>query len=648
VVSTGNPFTTDGNGAYGFAALDGIYDVHVQGSGPTTILNGVNLTTTAAGPGADYITRDAAVTAAFQAADAAISASIGIGQGSIVSGYQAGDVAVTNVFQAADVVVTNAYIAADLADRNALAADSGSSLVGYLAPYTGAVARTQASKDSDVVSPEDFGAVGNGIADDTIAVQAAITTGSNVKGTSGHIYLIDGGVSASTVGQVLDWTGCTIKLKDSASSKYMLVMAGDSQTSIGGAWNGNKAGSNIPGDLYTSAAVRATANKCSVIGAIVSNVAGIGVKGDSTVNDMLVKDCNISGTTLYGIFIDGPTGSSRYRNRAIGNTVDGSLLTQVGILFAGDGSYAGGFGQYDFDVSGNVCNLPVATTDLPICISVRGHRGNFENNRTVGGSMGISEGGDDSVFIGNNISNTAGTSSFGIEPTGKRCVVSGNRISGVKCGVSATTNAPDDLVVTGNYISASVSGVDLRVGKNGTVSGNTIRSVIGVTTTGDITGLNVSGNRLIGPGSGTVNAYPVRLDSPATAAYATCNNNVCSGFYRPFAVYNAGAVAHTNLTAIGNDLSSDVAGSTNGWWFYGSATVGAKVCLKGGVDVNGSDKDIHDQLLNIFTLYSNSYSTPESFLIAGIGSIYNSLVSGGGSFYKKIGANTNTGWIAAS
>ena len=69
----------------------------------------------------------------------------------------------------------------------AFAASSGSSLVGYLAAPNSAVATTVQAKLRQIISIKDFGAVGNGVADDTSAIQAALTYAATTKNVSVYI-----------------------------------------------------------------------------------------------------------------------------------------------------------------------------------------------------------------------------------------------------------------------------------------------------------------------------------------------------------------------------------------------------------------------------------------------------------------------------
>ena len=72
----------------------------------------------------------------------------------------------------------------------ALVASSGSNLIGFIQAGTGAVARTVQGKLRDVVSVKDFGAVGDGVTDDRLAFQNAVT--AVITGGRGTVYVPEG------------------------------------------------------------------------------------------------------------------------------------------------------------------------------------------------------------------------------------------------------------------------------------------------------------------------------------------------------------------------------------------------------------------------------------------------------------------------
>lgn len=531
-------------------------------------------------------------------------------------------------------------------------ASIGSALLGFLQAGVDAVARTVQSKLREHVTFDDFGAVGDGTTDDTASIQKALNTSARrVSAVAGKTYLVDGDLNSYQASRVISVHGATIKLKNNATSKFVLNCWGARTRVEGGEWDGNRTNGNSPVDTYTSYAVMLLGDRSTVRDTVVRDFGGIGLKGLG--NYLRFEDNDISGTTHYGVFIDGAPGVSYRGNRAVGNTIDMSAAGAIGqaVLFTA----ASGQAQTDYLIADNDVIGPqdVGIADQAINLAVRGNDGVVANNTTRYGSMGWSEGGNNCVVTGNRFLQLRGTVRIGIEPSGK-FTASNNIVTDAYVGVDCTAAGAsfDGSVVEGGTL-ALASGGSLIAGVRFQATGGTtarrcsvagvnisapVTGAVGVYLAGQCAGTVIVPGTWVGPGVGS--GRGVFLDTLVQPSNVFIIGGLMDGWQRPWEAYSAGSLTYTDLQVDGVK-TVNVGSTATTWPVAGSATIGARCAVLGA---DGGALDVFDVQANVFNWSSAAFNNPEGALAAGVGSIFASRANG--NVYRKSSGSGNTGWVA--
>jgi hypothetical protein len=193
-----------------------------------------------------------------------------------------------------------------------LAASGGSALVGFIQAGTGAAPRTMQDKAREILSVKDFGAVGDGVTDDTAAIQAAID--SLVAGEC----LVFPAATAYRITSGLDFTGkarCKFDFNDQyinatgfAAPGTALYFTGIEQSTVRGIFLVGNANVTIGVHFDAGVGQRTISAK---IDRVYVNGCGIGVQfgPDSDSTAIQFSDCDVHQITASecdtGILLSG-------------------------------------------------------------------------------------------------------------------------------------------------------------------------------------------------------------------------------------------------------------------------------------------------------------------------------------------------------
>ena len=554
--------------------------------------------------------------------------------------------------------------------------------VTFLQAGTGAVARTVQSKLRDVVSVKDFGAVGDGVADDTAEIQAAVdhahALGGGVVTFPSGTYMVNASGNLTGIqmksGVYINLTGAKLKALGANSPNYRLVyFTGVSDCGvIGGEIEGDRATNSASGEQGHGIYIILNCSRILIENVTVSACFGDGIYIGRLCSDIRVLGCtvtnnrrnNISVVSASNVLIDGCdvsnangvlpeagidvepnpgdavsynviiTNCSVYGNAKQGISFPAPAPTPLIETAVVSNCHIYGNGAEGIRAS-YVLNLAITG-----CVIYNNAGGGIYDTAALATSLSI----DGNIIYGNTGS--------GIEGFSSGTIISNNTIrNNTTWGIKWQNG--QQVTISANIISDSgEDGIYYERAYNCAIVGNTVKNsqkhgiFITGTATSSITRsrcVAISGNTVFASGLLTDNTYSgIRLDANANTCTVTGNTveRAASGNQPLHAIY-------------ADDISVIIVGNlTNNGAKSGNSQV-RRVAVQPASFLNSPNFLSHVLAERVFpgttftAFITSGTGSPEGAQSAPVGSIWMRTDGGAGTtLYVKESGASNTGWVA--
>ena len=325
-------------------------------------------------------------------------------------------------------------------------------------PDGAGTARTLAEVLADSVAIESFGAVGDGLTDDSAALAAAIASGRPVR-FGARVYRIDGPFSITTPAVLLGVPGETVLRRGAqAGTGPWIGIGGASFRALDIRFDANRAGVALDGGVVVlPGCLDSVFVGCGFTGAPVGSgvlVSAAAAGSDPTTIRHALLRCVTWGNAAHGVEIQAAQGARVLGCRAHDNGGAGIRL-DAGVVTA--------------EIAGNECRgnaLGISVGDL-----------------AATSPAALADAGPGVAVFENRCDANSG---FGVLVAGAGHAVRGNRLAGNGAGVRALLAAG---AVAGNHVFGGSAGIDCAGSAGCEVADNIV--------SGAATGINAGGGRMI-------------------------------------------------------------------------------------------------------------------------------------------------------
>lgn len=325
------------------------------------------------------------------------------------------------------------------------------------------------------VSVTDYGAVGNGAADDTAAFAAALAANTDVLAPALSYKVTSVTVPAGKT--LRGMAGATLVASASATGLTLIDLG------AGAILDGFAVDGSTDPAYFVNAGSGASVLRCSF-----SDSTGYGVH-TSGATDVTIKDCTFTQVDGYAALIE----NASHRVRFVGNRVTHTTPTKGQGITVKDATH-------DAVITGNQVD---ALGTIGLELQDASDRGTITANVVTGVGIGVSlSSASGCTVTGNTLS---GCTTYGIEAAEATTdsTITGNTALDCQIGIAVTSSSsgtpPRNVTVSGNIVRDSVgSGIAVQHGNGLVITGNSVDSPggHGIEYGGVIVGLLIGSNHI--------------------------------------------------------------------------------------------------------------------------------------------------------